>query len=793
MVGKAERAKRRRRWVLAAVISVLAIGLAIVGGFWWQAEESRRRAEKEALRAEASKLLTLGRLELEDNPTAALAYVRKSLELADSPGARRFALEILWRGPVATILPARAASIGFSPDGQFMAVGGGGGMDSETLLYDADGRRTLILDGVDGVVSQWFALTPDNRLLVRHAVYPRGGGGFVSRNDRWLLPEGQQLAPIEWSEGFEDGVEGRLGPNGLLTFTWHRPEVQFEFWPTGQLATDSPLARTLGSWSRGGEGSAFAMNAGLTRVAWRGGRDGDEVFLRSLDLSDHSDPRRIGRHRGWIDRLSLSADGGLLASRTKSELKIWSLDTQGDPKVTDLKGLENPETYCPPLIDPDSSRIAQVSMALQSAFIWDLEVPLDHRPQILPRRGSEFLLGASHPSGDWLATTHYEDVAFWPQNWPSVRTLDPGQDPGFNWMSGLAFSPDSKWLASCSAWTPPHLWPMEAGLGPDRILGSIGCLTPAFDPPGENLLVTKAVPPVAMVPIDESEPRILPETGATDSTLRMIYALGLSPSGRRAAAAVSGGFGAEVDRVLRIWDLASEEEQVFDQMQDCLVEKGGTDSGCGINSLQFASEDTLFTAGDSGIRQWNLDLGHSQWVLRDSGKLYSGLDLGPDGRFLVTIGPDAAMDERSANRILLLDLEEGTHRTIESRGEEPSAVILDASGQILVSGDSEGTLYVGPVEGGESHLLLGHDSQIVAVALSPDGQWIASATSDEIRVWPMPDLNKKPLHTLPYDEFLAKLRDLTNLLAVEDPESSSGWKLEVGPFPGWKEVPSWQE
>ena len=46
----------------------------------------------EALRAEASKLLALGQVELERNPTAALAYAIKSLELADTEEARRFAL-----------------------------------------------------------------------------------------------------------------------------------------------------------------------------------------------------------------------------------------------------------------------------------------------------------------------------------------------------------------------------------------------------------------------------------------------------------------------------------------------------------------------------------------------------------------------------------------------------------------------------------------------------------------------------------------------------------------------------
>jgi hypothetical protein len=55
----------------------------------------------------------------------------------------------------------------------------------------------------------------------------------------------------------------------------------------------------------------------------------------------------------------------------------------------------------------------------------------------------------------------------------------------------------------------------------------------------------------------------------------------------------------------------------------------------------------------------------------------------------------------------------------------------------------------------------------------------------------MPDLSKPPLHTLPYDELLAKLKSLTNLRAVRDPSSSTGWTIELGPFPGWRDVPTW--
>jgi hypothetical protein len=46
----------------------------------------------------------------------------------------------------------------------------------------------------------------------------------------------------------------------------------------------------------------------------------------------------------------------------------------------------------------------------------------------------------------------------------------------------------------------------------------------------------------------------------------------------------------------------------------------------------------------------------------------------------------------------------------------------------------------------------------------------------------MPDLDKPPLHTLPHDELLAKLKSLTNFRAVRDPEAPNGWRIELGPY-----------
>ena len=78
------------------------------------------------------------------------------------------------------------------------------------------------------------------------------------------------------------------------------------------------------------------------------------------------------------------------------------------------------------------------------------------------------------------------------------------------------------------------------------------------------------------------------------------------------------------------------------------------------------------------------------------------------------------------------------------------------------------------------------------VDLDPLGRWVASGSEDTtVRIWPMPDLSKPPLHTLPHDELLAKLKTLTNLRVVRDEADPTGWTLTHDPFPGWETVPTW--
>jgi WD40 repeat protein len=138
------------------------------------------------------------------------------------------------------------------------------------------------------------------------------------------------------------------------------------------------------------------------------------------------------------------------------------------------------------------------------------------------------------------------------------------------------------------------------------------------------------------------------------------------------------------------------------------------------------------------------------------------------------------------------DLEAGTRIPLASHGSGVVALALDATSTIAVTGSRDGIVRVGPVSGSTPRWLVGHSGRVVTVAVSADGRFIASGGSDgTIRLWPMPDLSRPPLHDLPRAELVARLRSLTNLRVVRDPEDPDGYLVQAGPFPGWQTVPEW--
>ena len=422
----------------------------------------------------------------------------------------------------------------------------------------------------------------------------------------------------------------------------------------------------------------------------------------------------------------------------------------------------------------------------QGAALWKRGSWSDARPLVLRRNASWWSARMNiHPNGDWLvaSTESYSRLTFWP-----LRTPRPLVVEGFKHEEKLlAFSPDGRWLASSWPGGVIRLWPLTPGAITPRTLAVPGMRGDepnnfAFDP-GGRFLFCIGISRIWIVPLDGRPPLEL--EGFTK--VPWMWAAAVSPSGRFVATARFTGVG---DHALRVWDLENGTSRAFDLPQPADPKT----PEAGVLSLAFAGETALYSAGYGGIRRWDLASGRQEVII---GAVAEGwAEIRPDKGLAVTrLVPKHEVSDCAP--VVVHDLARRTSRELPAFGSCVQAFALDASGRLLVTGDSDG-IRVGRLSGGEPHLLAGHKGGVGALpgvgslAVSPDLKWIASGGQDNtLRLWPMPDLDKPPLHTLPQAELVAKLKSLTNLRAVRDAKAPAGWKIEAGPFPGWKDVPTW--
>jgi WD40 repeat protein len=360
-------------------------------------------------------------------------------------------------------------------------------------------------------------------------------------------------------------------------------------------------------------------------------------------------------------------------------------------------------------------------------------------------------------------------------------------------MALLHFSPDGRWLATCSALGTNRvvMWPPDAQDGMKLVHDlEEPCGDFSFHQDGQRVLVGTRGGSVFALPIGAGAARRL----ETEWEGKVQFALGLTidASGRRAAASPFNMNPSIRDpelRTLRVWDLASGEGRAYSLAH--LTDE----SWWGFDSLRFLPDGRLLASGlgAGGVVRLSLPSETTGVVSRETLHAAGGasFDLSADGRrALVWASRSAGADH--SEELLVLDLTDGTRRRIETHGQNIWWGAIDSSGQVIATGDTEGVVRVGPADGGEPHLLLGgHAGTVWSVAISPDGRWVASVGDEAIHLWPMPDVTKPPLHTLPHEELMAKLDALTNLRVVRDPDLPSGWKLDIGPFPGWEDVPTW--
>ena len=184
------RRRRRRRIAVAAALVIAALITATTTALWQRGALQERRAE-------AANLLSLGQIELESYPSAAVAHAIASLELADGSRARLLALEALWKGPAAFVASeGQVWDCTFSPDGERLVQRRVAPVGSSRLsVISADGSSRYFETEASASAGSLSRISNTG-----HFVSYGSGANETWEHGLWSVREERRLANIRYKE-----------------------------------------------------------------------------------------------------------------------------------------------------------------------------------------------------------------------------------------------------------------------------------------------------------------------------------------------------------------------------------------------------------------------------------------------------------------------------------------------------------------------------------------------------------------------------------------------------------------